>query len=305
MLVVDDDQDAADLPCRLLRTQGYETERRLARAGKRVVIATLPVGDAVHFLGEEHADDPEQAAARAEAAEYPLVHALGRRPDLDVGSTSCVVSSSTNLRMSVTFDVFPRSVVVPTFAALLERSTEELHRFSSSVGVVARPRIQLQIRRREGDARVEHSPHDPARWSKRDYAWFTVGNVPGGTDAYYSDDAAAIASLWEGPFDDPKCYRMESLIRECAAVGHYWTFRRSAGQSAVVNLAYGLIAGCLAELTDGFVYSIDSAWDWERMPARPDDFLRFYFRPEDALDERHREWSRRCIEQLGAELGRS
>jgi hypothetical protein len=47
--------------------------RRWSRVAKLVVIATLVVGDGLYFLAEDHTDDPEQAAARAKAAEFPLM----------------------------------------------------------------------------------------------------------------------------------------------------------------------------------------------------------------------------------------
>jgi len=34
-------------------------------------------------------------------------------------------------------------------------------------------------------------------------------------------------------------------------------------------LAYGLIAASLAEITGGFVYSDDGAWDYSYFPALP------------------------------------
>lgn len=47
--------------------------RRLARVAKLVLIATLLVGYGYHFVSEDHTDDPEEAMARAEAAEFPLI----------------------------------------------------------------------------------------------------------------------------------------------------------------------------------------------------------------------------------------
>jgi hypothetical protein len=206
--------------------------------------------------------------------------------------------------MSTTFHVYPRTRELPTFAALIERSSKELHSFLDSVGINERPPIHLRLQRREGDSHVPFSLDEPAQWSKDLYGWFMVGNVPGGADAYFDNDANQIKELWDGEFDDPKCKRLESLIRECVAVGHRWWFRRSAGQPAIINLAYGLIAGSLAAITDGFVYSSDSAWDWERMPARPQELLSWYFRPEQSKEEQFREWSRRCLDVLGSELRR-
>jgi hypothetical protein len=106
-----------------------------------------------------------------------------------------------------------------------------------------------------------------------------VGDVPGGSDAYFDDDHVQIQDRWADGFDDPRRKRLEPPIRECIGTGHRCRIRRSAGQPAVINLAYGLIASSLAAITDGFLTSDDSASDWQRLPALPDDFLAWYFRP--------------------------
>lgn len=208
--------------------------------------------------------------------------------------------------MSTTFDVYPREFALPSFAAILDRATQELWCFLESIDIRQRPRIDVRLQRSEDHSAVPFLLNDPARWNSDAYAWFTVGDVPGGSDAYYDDDVDEIKAQWDGEFDDPKCKRIEPLIRECVRTGHRWGFRRSAGQPAIINLTYGLLAGSLAAITGGFVYSNDSAWDWERMPASPAEFLTWYFRPELALEEDFREWSKRCLESLPKELdGRS
>lgn len=204
--------------------------------------------------------------------------------------------------MSTTFDVYPRKREHPTFAAILDRSTEELHRFLESVGVSSRPRIQVRLQRGDDDAHLPFNLSDEARWDTNVYAWFMVGDVSGGTDAYYEDSPERIREFWEGELESPKYKDFEPMIRQVVEVGHSWYFRRSAGQGAVTSVAYGLIAGSLASLTDGIVHSIDSAWDWQQLPALPHDFLSWYFRPELALDQGNREWSARCIGHLAEEL---
>jgi hypothetical protein len=204
--------------------------------------------------------------------------------------------------MSTTFDVYPRRKELPSFATVIERSTTELHCFLESIGIRARPLIHLRIQRCEDNSHVTFSLDDPARWGKDTYGWYMVGDVPGGTDAYFDDYGANIHALWDGGFEDPRCKRIEPLIRECISTGHRWSFRRSAGQPAVINVAYGLMAASLADITEGFVTSDDSAWDWQRLPALPNEFLTWYFRPEQAIAENFREWSRRSLAFLAEEL---
>jgi hypothetical protein len=189
--------------------------------------------------------------------------------------------------MSTTFEVYPRTSTLPTFAAIINRSTQELHRFLDSVGIRSRPRINLRIQACADHSQLPFSLDDLARWDKQTYAWFMVGDVLGGTDAYFDDNAIAIREYIEGEFGNHRYKQHEALIRECTAAGHRWRFRRSIGQPAIINLTYGLIAGSMAAITDGFVYSMDSAWDYETMPALPEDFLNWYFRPEQTVKKRN------------------
>jgi hypothetical protein len=205
--------------------------------------------------------------------------------------------------MSTTFEVYPGIPEIPTFRAIIERSTMELHRFLESIHLTARPPIEVHLQACEDNRRLPLFLDQQAVWGRDAYAWFSVGEVPGGTDAYFDDDVNKILEFWDNELENPKYATIESTIRACARVGHYWWFRRSIGQLATTNLAYGLIAGSMASLTNGIVYSMDSAWDWQRMPATADDFLRWYFRPEHALKEDFREWSQQCINRLASELG--
>jgi hypothetical protein len=219
------------------------------------------------------------------------------------GSIAWPLGSDARQRsMSTTFDVYPRTKQLPSFAAIIDASTRELHRFLESINIRARPLVHLRIQRCEDDSHVPFSLDDPARWEKDTYAWFMVGETPGGTDAYFNDDQAGIQERWDDGFDDPRRKRLEPLIRECIATGRRWWFRRSAGQPAIINVAYGLLAASLAAITDGFVTSDDSAWDWQRLPALPDEFFSWYFRPEKAIGENFREWSQRCLNSLPGEL---
>ncbi len=205
--------------------------------------------------------------------------------------------------MSVTFEVYPRSREIPTFGALIESSTKELHRFLASIGIRARPHIHVKLQACKDNAQLPFSLDDHTRWGKDTYAWFMVGDAPGGTDAYFDNDADAIREFWERELGDSHCKKLGSAIRDCVSVGHRWWFRRSIGQPAVINLAYGLLAGSLASMTNGIVHTTDSAWDWQRMPAFPAEFLSLYFRPKFATEENFRSWSERCLSLIAAELG--
>jgi hypothetical protein len=52
----------------------------------------------------------------------------------------------------------------------------------------------------------------------------------------------------------------------------------------------------------GLVYSADGAWDYELMPAEPEDFLSWYFRPELAISDESRTRAEHCIDALRFDL---
>jgi hypothetical protein len=62
---------------------------------------------------------------------------------------------------------------------------------------------------------------------------------------------------------------------------------------AITNLAYGLIAVAFAKLADGFIYSMDSAWDGLLFPTKADEFLDHYFDP-DCQDASNGGWAKDC-----------
>ena len=90
---------------------------------------------------------------------------------------------------------------------------------------------------------------------------------------------------------------VQPQMMKCFETGFYWTFRRSAGQPAIVNLAYGLIAAAFAELVKGFIFSDDGAWDYGIFPTTADYFLQNYFNLQ-YLKAEDADWAKECINIL-------
>ncbi|MBT8460191.1 MAG: hypothetical protein KJN60_11020 [Boseongicola sp.] len=141
-------------------------------------------------------------------------------------------------------------------------------------------------------------------WPRKTYAWISVRNVPGGTDAYcdtIKDDDDPDKPWWF--LDELRTapnYSTALEERLLAARNHdiRWSFRRSAGQPAIINVAYGLIAASLAELTDGLIYSGSSAWDYKMLPATGPELRDVYFRPKSASQPDKADWAEQCIASL-------
>jgi hypothetical protein len=200
--------------------------------------------------------------------------------------------------LSTAFDVFPRSDRIPAFTELLSCASGHLSSFLREVHVTASPRVSVQLHQMKPDRVLPADLSSPAKWNMDQYAWFIVPPVTGGTDAYFQ----RAESYWseEDVAINP---RRAEVADSCRRYGYRWSFRRSASQPATVNLAYGLIAASLAELTDGLIDSRDGAWDTARLPATAEEFFTWYMRPELALEPNHAHWAARCIAGLRTDFG--
>jgi hypothetical protein len=204
--------------------------------------------------------------------------------------------------MSTTLEVYPKISKIPSFRELLDLSSVRLSEYLIDYGIDAHPAINVDLPSGIDDEPRPFDLDSPAMWSE--YAWFYVKPVPGGTDAYFkSNQEIGGYEYMDGEIEShsPAAVR-KTLIYECLPHGYHWSFRRSAGQPAIINVAYGMIAGSLAELTEGFIYSIDSAWDYEIFPATSQEFFSCYLRPDKAISPDYAELAARCIESLAEEL---
>ena len=212
--------------------------------------------------------------------------------------------------MSTTFDVYPGSPRIPTFEEITLAAERKLQIFLSEFKIEVRSRINVILRSQNPDAVLPIDVEAKAIWSRDEYAWFTLDSVAGGTDAYYHDLSIETAEIREiseeARFEalqrcsnakDKK--RVEAYLKQT----HSWSLRRSAGQPALINIAYGFIASAFADLTDGLIYSDDGAWDYQRFPALSSEFDSWYFRPESALEKEQTEWAERCIASLRDDFG--
>ena len=203
--------------------------------------------------------------------------------------------------MSTTFDVFPHKKKPPSFGELVENAAPRIRDYLTRHGIRRCPPLHFEVRDNNHESRG-YTLRSPMQWSEQYYAWFYFDGVPGGTDAYWLPVNDLTLECWAYEKSErPRSKEMSAYIDECLATGHRWYFRRSAGQPALINLAYGYLAASLAELTDGLIFSDDSAWDYERFPCRASEFFDFYLEPDKAIGSNFREWSARCLEWLREE----
>lgn len=211
--------------------------------------------------------------------------------------------------MSTTFNIIPTSTSNITFGQVLESSERHIQAFLQSVGIEAS--VQLRVYLHENREKyVRDIPlSSKFEWGAHEYVWFSIHGIAGGSDAYcgtLKDDIIDAEDPWwrleELVLNNTGIKNIQEKLEQTKPFNRLWSFRRSAGQPGIMALSYGLIAASVAELTQGIIWSDDSAWDHERFPAESKDFLEWYFRPEQALSAETAEWSKRCIDGIQAEL---
>ncbi|HOM03258.1 MAG TPA: hypothetical protein PLH43_10575 [Acetivibrio sp.] len=205
--------------------------------------------------------------------------------------------------MSTTFEVYPGKEYVPSFAELLDISNERINSFLRDSGIIKSAILDVEIHKNIDHSKVKFNMNDKLIWNDDYYVWFFIRGVDGGTDSYYHKITEFDKEIWKEEISiNAKVRQFADSINKSIEIGHYWSFRRSAGQPGIINLAYGLIAASLAKITDGFIYSDDGAWDYDRFPALAEDFFRWYFKPEFAGKSEYKMWAQNCIESIYEEL---
>jgi hypothetical protein len=158
------------------------------------------------------------------------------------------------------------------------------------------PVVKLSVNVHDNDEKYikQITPDEKFLWKGTEYAWFTLDKAKGGTEAYCNKLSETL-DYWP-TYIEEVCHDLVSAkqIQQIKEYNIKWYFKRSAGQSALLNIAYGHLAAALAKLTDGVIYS-ETAWDPKLFPMKYDNFTNIYFRPEMTDHEPSRKWAEKCL----------
>jgi len=200
--------------------------------------------------------------------------------------------------MSTVFCVYTTTSTIPSFNEVLTLSNKYLVEILKKHRIYDDYLIDVCIIDEQTDEVVPLDKSSPAVWSiDNQYAWFTVNEQPGGCDAYVNNfsDYSNFEQWYIDFIDDTQVKVCKSKLKECFESGLYWEFRRSAGQPAIINLSYGLIAAAFTELTNGLIYSDDGAWDYAIFPTSANHFLQNFFNLQYSNPE-YANWAEKCID---------
>jgi hypothetical protein len=200
--------------------------------------------------------------------------------------------------MSTSFGVIPTKIDERlTFANVVNIAEQSINDFLRSYKL--NPVVKLSVNVHDNDEKytTNINPAEKFIWKDSEHAWFTMDKAKGGTEAYCNRLSETL-DFWPSYIEDV-CHDLVSA-KEIELIKKYdikWYFKRSAGQSALVNVAYGHLAAALAKVTDGIIYS-ESAWDPQLFPMKYDNFTSIYFRPEMTDHEPSRKWAEKCLNNM-------
>ncbi len=207
--------------------------------------------------------------------------------------------------MSTTIEIISVETNEITFREVIDLSEKYIESFLKSIGVKKKINLEVNIHDINEKYIVNVNLSDKFEWKKNEYAWFTIKGIDGGTAAYcelVSDMKMNPKNPWwrlDYLKEENKIINnIDIKIEKIKKLNTMWYFRRSAGQSAIINISYGTISASIAELTSGILFSDDGAWDYECFPTESNQFLEFYFRPEKAISNDNAKWAKRCIDAI-------
>lgn len=206
--------------------------------------------------------------------------------------------------MSTTFEIYPSShSKLPTFGDIYNLTLDRLKQIWDKYELVFRPELNFTMIHTETNIKNEVDFLQPAIWDEYHYLWISFVDVGGGSNGYFNLVSEFSRDVWleeakELQNKDDEHSRRVCNIAESLNIGYYWTFRRSAGQSAIISLTYGLLASSMAELTNGYIWSEDGGWNYSKFPAKSTEFDLFYMNPEMAQNKEDKGWAEWCINTL-------
>jgi len=136
-------------------------------------------------------------------------------------------------------------------------------------------------------------------WKENQYSWFMLDKSKNGIEGYCNVLAETL-EYWPN-YVEETCGKLvtPAQVAKIKGFNTKWYIKRTAGQSPLMNIAYGHLAAAVAKLTDGIIYS-QAGWDPAIFPIHADEFIALYFRPEKTNHEASRKWAEKNLNKLRA-----
>ncbi len=202
--------------------------------------------------------------------------------------------------MSTTFEIYPGTEYIPSIEETVELAQSYIDEYIKRFDIRRKFIIEYYLKNEDGETLDLKVGKNNLEISKHNYYWLSIKDISGGADLYYEQVDIDITKRWEEELSlNTRVKQYSKNINKTLEIGHFWVIRRSVGQSAIVNLMFGMVAAAISKLTNGFIYSNDGAWDIHQFPTNAEDFLLWYFNP-DYLDNSNddKKWAKDNLDMI-------
>lgn len=201
--------------------------------------------------------------------------------------------------MSTTFDVLPTIQDIPRFSIILHLANEKLHQYFQHYCIDTSMKINARLESYEDYNCSVECADNVMSWETDKYVRFFLEDDIGGFEVRFEITDQLTQDIWcdeielKKPNDEKK-----NLIEQALSVGHFWIFKRYSNQPLVYDLVYGIVAGTVAEVTQGIINTDDGAWDSSVFPATAKEFFESYFVPSAAVRQEYQQLTTALLDTL-------
>jgi hypothetical protein len=181
----------------------------------------------------------------------------------------------------------------------LDLANEKLHQYFQRYCIDISMKINARLESYEDDNFSVECADNVMRWEPDQYVRFFLEDDTGGFEVRFEITDQLIRDIWcdeielKKPNDEKK-----NSIEQGLSVGHFWIFKRYSNQPLVYDLVYGIVAGTVAEVTQGIINTDDGAWDSSVFPATAKEFFESYFVPSAPVGREYQQLTNALLDTL-------
>ena len=198
----------------------------------------------------------------------------------------------------MSFEVFPTNNYIPSNEEVIILSKKYLVEYLEKQNIYLDIRIKSETYFVQNNTITENNGliNDETK-----YESFVI-NGSGQALVFYHKADDMLQEFWDEEIaSNIRAKALEDSINTNKNLGYSWSIKRTMGQTAIVNIYYGFLALSIANLTDGFIYSDDGAWEYTCFPSMPYDFQKQYLNISKLQDSNIKEFINKCLFELKTE----
>ncbi len=193
--------------------------------------------------------------------------------------------------MSITLEVWPRSTQLPTTEIVLDHVRAKFLERCQRIGIKKVPDIALELYSKLGSGFKAQpwTADQEFHWWREDFVWLHAKGHDGGTNIRYRENTEFEVEYWNK--DVVACqnrtWSIPALL-DCLKPGHHWSLRSGAGNTGAGHILCAIAAGCVADLTNGAVWSGDGGLPKNQGPMTGREALSTLMNPRARFSREYR-----------------